>query len=158
MGSVRLLALCAFLAVSSATLLIYLAFTKAFGRARAPGDDLSDPEHDAFPGPAPFKPPVTKPLGAAPPMTGSVGTGLGIVAPIAVVVVAVLVVGVLFAARLMVRWRFEQVVARITSDPQPATEFDRNTSKLPDFRGEPFPLLRTGGTNEETRLRQRGRK
>jgi hypothetical protein len=90
MAPENVLVLSAFLAVSSATLLIYLALSKSVGHPRTQGGDLGDPELDPIPGWASLKAPVTKPVHAAPAMPGVGGRGLGLSGPLALVAAVLL--------------------------------------------------------------------
>src|SRR3954463_1107432 len=115
MAPQNVLALSAFLAVSSATLLIYLTLCKPAARPGTRGGDLADPFHDPFHGRDPLKAPVTKAVAAAHTVSRAGGGVSGLLGPIAVIAAMLLPVCLWQVARVMVRRQFEQVAAKITS-------------------------------------------
>jgi hypothetical protein len=135
-----LLPLCVFLAVSSATLLIYFALTKGTGRGAMRRGKPADPDFDPVSGLPSFKSPATKPAYFEPASTGVADgfKGLRILIPLAVVA---LLVGCMWqAVRVEIRRRFDEVISKITSDHQFSTDlFSKNgNNKLPDFRVQPL--------------------
>ena len=134
----NLLALCVFLAVSSASLLIYMLLCKRVGRTPSEVKVSGDMRDDFFPGSASLKSPVEDPLFTEPLVKVIAGGALWLGLPIALVVMTVLVGFVLLAARESVRSRFEQVISKITSDRPSEVDFATNKSILPDFKVPDF--------------------
>ena len=102
----NLLALCAFLSVSGATLLIYFVICKAFGRTRSQSSDLAAPERVPFSGSVPLESPVAESTYDEPPVTVAVGRSSRLGALVPLVIVVVLVGCLLQVARVEIRRRF----------------------------------------------------
>ncbi len=136
MAPQNLLVLCAFLAVSSGTLLIYLVFSKVAGRTRTRDGDMADREHDPFPDLATLKSPMIEPVWDAAPVTGILGRGSGLGALIPLVLLACL----WQVARMVIRQRFNEVIGKITTERPMGIDFDRNTPKIPDLRIQPIQI------------------
>ncbi|MGO9597202.1 MAG: hypothetical protein ACLP7Q_04190 [Isosphaeraceae bacterium] len=136
----NLIALCAFLSVSGATLLIYFVISKAFGRTRSQSSDLAAPEPVPFSGSVPLKSPVAEPTYDEPPVTVAGGRSSGLGALIPLVIVVVLVGCLLQVARVEIRRRFAEVISKTTTDCQLGIEFDKSKTKMWDFQVQPLQL------------------
>ena len=99
MSPVNLLAVCAFLAASSALLLLYMLLSKRVARTPGKGKDSGGLGDDFLHGSATFKSPGYDPPFEDPPIKGIGGGALGLGLPIALIIMAFVSGCVLLAVR-----------------------------------------------------------
>jgi hypothetical protein len=136
----NVLAVCVFLAVTSASLLIFLLVSRIAGRTRKLDDELGDPLADPIPGSGHPKPAAYDVMFDVPRVKSEKKRASRLRLPVVIVILVLLSGGLMLVAREVVRSRFEEVIRRISSERPFDFDSAGKHSRPPEFKMPTFPL------------------